>query len=431
MMQDWFKKAKLGIFIHWGIYAVKGVSESWSFHNGYIDYDEYMDQAKGFTAANYDPEKWAELFKEAGARYAVLTTKHHDGFCLWDTDLTDHNSVDGAPAKTDLIGPYAETIRNAGLKVGMYYSLTDWSREDYRSIYSAETDEKDYAKQNKYETPAGGPEDYEAWERHLELNNEAMKELMTRYGTVDLLWFDGDWERTAEQWKMPEFRKLLHELNPNVVLNSRLRGYGDYKTPEVGMPIVAPEGVWELCVPINNSWGYQHRDVYWKSSREVIRLFVDCLTLGGNLLLDIGPMEDGTIPEQEVKVLKDLGSWIKDNEEAIYDTKAGIGYDLFLGGSTVSEDNKTIYLFVHDRPVESVVLKGLISEVENISLLHNGKKLSAKLTGGSPYMGVPGTWWINLTEEDCHEIGSTVIKIELKEPLELYRGEGKVISFNE
>ena len=132
MMQAWFKNAKLGIFIHYGIYAVKGVSESWSFHNGFISYEDYMDQKKGFTAANYDPEAWAALFKEAGARYAVLTTKHHDGVCLWDTDTTTHNVVDETPAGRDLLAPYAKAIHEAGLKLGFYYSLIDWSRPDYR-----------------------------------------------------------------------------------------------------------------------------------------------------------------------------------------------------------------------------------------------------------------------------------------------------------
>ncbi len=164
MMQDWFKKAKLGIFVHYGVYAVKGVSESWSFHNGYISYEDYMAQKEGFTASKYDPQEWAELFKQAGARYAVLTSKHHDGVALWDTDTTTHNVVKETPAGRDLVAAYTEAMREAGLKVGLYYSLIDWSREDYRSQYQAGTPRENWSSQNIYSTPAGGEENPELWE---------------------------------------------------------------------------------------------------------------------------------------------------------------------------------------------------------------------------------------------------------------------------
>lgn len=431
MMQDWFKKAKLGIFVHYGVYAVKGVSESWSFHNGYISYDDYMAQKDGFTASNYDPKEWAELFKEAGARYAVLTTKHHDGVALWDTDTTSHNVVDETPAGRDLIAPYTEAMREAGLKVGFYYSLIDWSREDYRSMYQEGTERERWKDQNVYSTPAGGEENPELWEQFLAFNNEQMKELMTRYGTVDLLWFDGDWERSAKQWKMAEFRDYLHELNPNVVLNSRMMGYGDYLTPEQGIPVLPPEGPWEFCITVNSSWGFQHRDQNWKTSRQVIRMFCDCLTLGGNMLLDVGPMEDGTIPAPAVQVLKDLGAWIRDHEEAVYDPGRGLDYWFFLGGSTISEDKKTLYLFVYDQPVEDICLKGIQTKINKISVLHSGQELDWKIRGGAPWNNIPGTCWINMTADDCYANGPTVLKVELDDELKLYYGHGQAISFNE
>lgn len=431
MMQDWFSKAKLGIFIHYGIYAVKGVSESWSFHNGHISYDDYMAQKQGFTASNYDPEAWAELFADAGARYAVLTTKHHDGVALWDTDTSTHNVVDETPAGRDLILPYTEAMRSRGLKVGLYYSLIDWSREDYRSVYQAGTPEAERANQNIYSTPAGGEENPELWEDFLRFNDAQMEELMTRFGTIDLLWFDGDWERSAEQWKMAKFRDYLHALNPNVILNSRMMGYGDYLTPEQGIPVLPPEGPWEFCTTVNSSWGFQHDDQQWKTSRQVIRMFCDCLTLGGNMLLDVGPMEDGTIPEQSVQVLRDLGAWIRTHEEAVYDPDRGLDYWFYLGGSTISADKKTVYLFVYDLPVEDICLKGIQTQIKNITVLHSGKSLDWQIHGGAPWNNIPGTCWIDLTAEDCYEDGPTVLKVELQDELKLYYGHGQAISFNE
>ena len=226
MMQEWFRRAKLGIFVHYGIYAVGDVSESWSFHNGNISYEDYMKQCEGFTASRYDPDKWADLFVKAGAQYAVLTSKHHDGVALFDTKYSDLSVVKKTPAGRDLIRGYVEAMHRAGLKTGIYFSLIDWSDPRYRSVYPEGAKKEDCLK-DVFATPAGGEEDPQKWEEFLEFNNNQLRELMTNYGKVDLLWFDGDWERSAAQWKMPEFREYLHSLNPDVVLNSRMQGYGD------------------------------------------------------------------------------------------------------------------------------------------------------------------------------------------------------------
>lgn len=430
MMQEWFKKAKLGIFIHYGIYAVKGVSESWSFHNGGISYEDYMDQLSGFTASKFDAKEWAELFKKSGANYVVMTTKHHDGVALWDTQYSDSNVVKKTPAGRDLVKEYTDAIREAGLKVGLYYSLIDWSREDYRSVYQEGTPRENWAKENIYATPAGGEENLELWEQFLEFNHHQMGELMTNYGTIDLLWFDGDWERSAKQWNMPEFVEYLHRLNPNVVNNSRLQGYGDYKTPEQGIPVVAPKGPWEFCITINDSWGYQHRDEHYKSTRQVLRMFCECITMGGNMLLDIGPKEDGTIEPRQVTVLEEMGEWIKEHEEAIYETEKGLDYKFFLGGSTLSKDKKTMYLFLYDTPRDTICIKGLKSRIKKVSVLHTGKELEWDITGGAPWNGIPGLTWINIGEEDLHDM-ITVVKVELEDALELYCEAGEVISNNE
>ena len=319
MMQDWFRNAKLGIFIHYGIYAVGDVSESWSFHNGNISYEDYMKQCEGFTASKFDAKKWAELFQKAGAQYVVMTAKHHDGVALFDTGYSDLSVVKKTPAARDLVKEYTAAMREAGLKVGLYYSLIDWSDPRYRTVYP-EGMKKEDCLNDIYGSPAGKEEDPEKWQEFLEFNNHQLKELMSNYGTVDLLWFDGDWERSAAQWKMPEFREYLHTLNPNVVLNSRMQGYGDYETPEQGIPLYGPKGEWEFCTTINDSWGYRPSDNDYKSSGQIVRMFCDCITLGGRMLLDIGPKEDGTLDERQEKVLLDLGGWIHDHEEAVFGT---------------------------------------------------------------------------------------------------------------
>ncbi|MDR2044637.1 MAG: alpha-L-fucosidase [Clostridium sp.] len=428
MMQEWFEKAKLGIFIHYGIYAVGDVSESWSFHNGHISYEDYMKQCEGFTAAKYDPAKWAELFRKAGAQYVILTAKHHDGVALFDTKYSDLSVVKKTPAARDLVAEYVKAVRQAGLKVGLYYSLIDWSDPRYRSVYPEGCQPGDCL-EDIYGTPAGGEEDPARWEEFLRFNDDQLRELMTGYGTVDLLWFDGDWERSARQWNMPRFREYLHSLNQDVVLNSRLRGYGDYETPEQGIPLYGPKGVWEFCTTINDSWGYRPSDKHYKSSGQIIRMFCDCLTLGGKMLLDVGPKEDGTLDERQEKVLLDLGAWIHANEEAVYGTGKGLDYRHYLGGSTLSADRKTVYLFVYDSPREMVCVKGIGTPVKQITVLHTGEKLRFDYTGAWESLGMLGTLWIEAAGMSlCPFV--TVLKMELTEEITYRLGHGEVMTEN-
>ena len=429
MMQEWFKKAKLGIFIHYGIYAVGDVSESWSFHNGNISYEDYMKQCEGFTASNYDPKAWAELFKKAGAQYVVMTSKHHDGVALFDTKYSDLSVVKKTPAGKDLVKGYTDAVREAGMKVGIYFSLIDWSDPRYRSVYPEGEDPKDHLK-DVFATPAGGPEDPEKWEEFLKFNNDQLHELMTNYGKIDLLWFDGDWERSAKQWQAKEFKAYLESMNPEVIVNSRLQGYGDYETPEQGIPLRGPEGVWEFCTTINTSWGYRPSDNDYKTSKQIIRMFCDCLTLGGKMLLDVGPKEDGTLDERQVKILEDLGTFIHDNEEAIYETEKGISYDHFLGGSTLSADKKVLYLFVYDKPSENLCVKGIKTPVKKVSVLHTGEELSFSYTGSLPWSGIPGTLWIRADQMKEHPL-VTVLKVELDGEITFNAGHGEVVTNND
>ena len=360
---QWFHDAKLGIFIHWGIYAVNGIDESWSFYNGYISYTDYMKQLSGFTAAKYKPSEWASLIKESGAKYAVLTTKHHDGVALWDTKAGDLSVVRKTPAGKDLVAPFCSSLRKNGIKVGLYYSLLDWSHPDYPNFTKNE---------KRYTT------DSVKWNRFNEFNHAQIKEIGKNFNP-DLYWFDGDWEQNAERWKAKEIRELILKNNPGAIINSRLQGYGDYATPEQGLPVIRPsDKYWELCMTINDSWGFQQNDKEFKSPSQIIKIFADCISKGGNLLLDIGPMADGTIPPEEVNVLKTLGKWTHKHSEAIYGTVGGLPQGYFYGPSTLSSDSTMLYLFFSGYPGGQVMLQGVKNKINRIYVVGNGTKLTWK-----------------------------------------------------
>jgi alpha-L-fucosidase len=421
---EWFEDAKLGIFIHYGIYAVNGIPESWSFYNNQISYPDYMKQLEGFTAKNYDPDAWAELFASAGAKYAVLTSKHHDGVALWDTKLSELSVVKKTPAKRDLLTPYANALRKNGLKVGLYFSHLDWSHPDYATVFNSDNE----VEGNRFDIPEKGKADYKRWNRFVEFRNGQLSEL-DQLVKPDLWWFDGDWTRNAEQWKMKELRESLLLWNPNAILNARMAGYGDYATPEQGVPIFGPEGPWELCMTINDSWGYQVNDHNQKSVNYIIRVFSDCISMGGNLLLDVGPMEDGSITAEQTRILKELGRWTNKHSEAIYSTVRGLPFGHFYGPTTLSKDQKTIYCFVLDIPKDDLVIKGIKNKVEKVRLIGTNKELKAVRNGGAHWMGIPGVLQVELKPEMLDQ-NVTVIAIDLDSPLDLYRGEGGAVEAN-
>ena len=411
---EWFSQAKLGIFIHWGIYSVRGVSESWSFFNNYLPYDEYMEQEKGFTASKYDPKAWVDLIKESGAKYTVITTKHHDGVALWDTKVGDISVVKSTPAKRDLIAPFVKEVRKQGLKLGFYYSLLDWSHPDYP---------------NKTRTEVRYKNDPERWARFNKFNFGQLAELNKTW-KPDLYWFDGDWEQSAEAWNSKGIVDLLRSDNKNVIINSRIQGYGDYATPEQGVPVVRPEDkYWELCMTMNDSWGYQHTDSNYKSPYILLRTFVDCLSNGGNLLLDIGPKEDGTIPEEQVAVLKEFGRWTKKHKEAVYDTRAGIPAEHFQGYTTLNKAGDILYLYLPYKPNGVVEVKGLVNKVNRVWVVGNGAMLSYKVHNKNYWSDVPGNLYINVPEQVL-DSQITVLAALLDGPVKLYRGVGRVIESN-
>lgn len=410
----WFGDAKLGIFIHWGIYSVNGIDESWSFFNGYISHEDYMKQLDGFTATNYQPDKWAELIKESGARYAVITTMHHDGVALWDSKVNPLNVKTKTPAGRDLIKPFVKALRKNKLKVGLYYSLLNWSHPDYPNFTRT---------QKRFE------KDTVKWNRFVKFNFDQLEDLSKTY-KPDLYWFDGDWEQSAEAWKAKLLRKKLKGWNPRIILNSRLQGYGDYATPEQGLPVSRPQSpYWELCMTINDSWGYQPNDTNYKSANQIIRIFVDCISMGGNLLLDIGPKPDGSIPQEQVEVLKELGRWTKKHKSAIFGTRAGIPHGHYYGPTALNAEKNILYLYLPHKPNGPIVVKGLKNKVNRIWVVGTGTRLNHKIVGKAYWSEVPGLMYIDVPEYTL-DPEVTVIAILLDGPIDLYRETGNSIESN-
>lgn len=412
---QWFADAKFGVFIHWGIYAVDGIDESWSFFNGKISHADYMKQLRGFTAQRYDPKAWAGLIARSGARYAVLTSRHHDGVALWDT-RQGINVVRDTPAGRDLVGPFVDALRADGLKVGLYYSLPDWSHADY-DVFTRKQKRYDIAREPR------------RWQRFLSYMHGQIAELDRRY-RPDLWWFDGDWEHDPQEWQAAKVRTDLLARNPRAIINSRLPGHGDYATPEQGLPVLRPAApYWELCLTMNRSWGYQPRDTEYKDANQLIHILADTIGMGGNLLLDIGPKADGSIDPRQAGILEKIGRWTGKHAEAIYGSTAGIGLPHFHGPSTLSKDRKTVYLFVDGRPSGEVLVKGLDNTVVAAHVVGSDASVGHRVLGKHEWSKVPGLLYLHVPD-DAWDPDMTVVALELDRPVSLFEEEVKAIESN-
>lgn len=287
---DWFNQARYGLFVHWGPYSAAGRGE-WVMNRERIPVPEYREQyASRFTAEHYDPASWAKMARRWGMKYVVLTTRHHDGYCLWDTKTTPWNSAK-LGAKRDLVGPFVEAVRAEGLKVGLYYSVADWSHPDYPGAF-----QRDW--------PKSWP-DEAARLRFVAFYHAQLEELMTRYGPVDMLWYDGCIPRPTDG---EAINRRVKELQPGILINERNGEPCDFHCSEQSLK--AKDGAWEACMTLNRNWGYHAGDHDWKNPREVVSMLLTTCKSAGNLLLNIGPMGDGRIPEESVRILDRVGLWL-------------------------------------------------------------------------------------------------------------------------
>ena len=382
---DWFTAARFGLFLHWGSYSGRHLEASWPLVWGEVTYPAYEAFADSFNPQRYDPHAWAALARDAGIRYAVLTTKHHDGFALYDTALSDYSAPRRAAGR-DLVTPYVEAFRAAGLKVGFYFSLPDWHHPDYPAAISDPTPRHWRPPQG---LPPGVPASLAAdparWERYLQFMHGQVRELCTRFGKLDLLWFDGHWEHTAAEWRIHDLLVMLRRLQPGIVINNRLAldddSLGDYATPEQVVPVTAPSRPWETCLTINETWAYNPRDRAFKSSAELLATLAEVAGKGGNLLLNVGPTADGEIPPEFASRLRTMGHWLAANGEAIYGTRAGLPAGAFFGPTTRTDD--ALYLLVPGYPPDGALrVRSLDRRVVTAHVLATGEPLAFEQHGG-------------------------------------------------
>lgn len=298
----WFNEARYGLFIHWGVYSVAARGE-WVRNRERIPQEEYVRlYAENFHADRYDPAAWAALAKEAGMGYAVLTTRHHDGFALWPTK-TDGFHAGRIGPKRDLVGPFVEAMRAAGLKVGLYYSPADWHHPDYPGATF-----RDWPAVKDWASP-------EARDRFIACYRAQLVELMSNYGKIDYLWFDGC---IPDDLQRREVNEELLRLQPHLLINERNGPPSHVKVSE--QAILAPKdrsALWEACMTLNDNWGWHAGDTHWKNAYEVIKMLCETAKDGGNLLLNVGPKPDGTIPGESMRILREAGEWLRCNREAI------------------------------------------------------------------------------------------------------------------
>jgi alpha-L-fucosidase len=347
---QWWHKAKFGMFIHFGLYSQHARHE-WAMEDEAIPIAEYTPLAKQFDPAPGFARGLAKLAKSAGMKYMVMTTKHHEGFCNFDTKLTDYCATKQGPRR-DLVREYVEAARAEGLRVGFYYSLMDWHHPDGAICATDEAARK----------------------RFVEYTHGLIRELMTNYGKIDVLWYDVAWPLDAKGWESERMNKMVFELQPDIIVNNRNKLTGDFSTPE--QKIVAETGgrAWESCMTLNDSWGYQRADDNWKSSKTVVRNLITCVRDGGNYLLNIGPKPDGSIPEPSVQVLTEVGQWMAVNGETIY--KSDLCQPRRSTYASFTRTGNTLFMHVHFWPGEDVAISGLMTKVKSVRLLKTGQDVA-------------------------------------------------------
>ena len=427
----WWREARFGMFIHWGVYAVPaGVYKGqkinrigeWIMNRGKIPVAEYKMFAKELNPVKYDPDAWVRMAKDAGMKYIVITSKHHDGFALFDSKATDWDVVDATPYGKDLIKPLAEACKKYGIKLGLYYShAQDWCHPGGAAARRVATEgwaNPDSVSIDVYTAAHEGHWDPFQTSKPMsqyidEIAVPQVREILTNYGEIAILWWDTPTGMTDEY---AEKLQALVKLQPNIITNDRLKRPnfpGDYKTPEQRIPKLDElDGKdWETCMTMNETWGYKSWAHNWKSTQTLIRNLIDITSKGGNYLLNVGPKADGEFPIESINTLKEMGAWMKVNGEAIYGTNKSPLETLPWGRCTSKNDpgtsgGKTIlYLSVFDWPKDGKLkVAGVKGNVDEVTLLATGKKLKFN-PGKELEISVPAT--------QPDEI-ATVIKVVMK-----------------
>jgi len=383
---DWWRKARFGMFIHWGIYSVPagewkgkkipGAGE-WIMQQAKIPVSEYEQLAKQFNPVKFNADEWVQIAKDAGMKYIVITSKHHDGFCMWDSKVTDYDIADATPFKRDVLKELALACKKQGIRLCFYHSIMDWHHPDAQAPFYP----------NYNDGSRSNPNFARYAENYLK---PQIKELVTNYGPLGVLWFDGEW---IKDWTEPQGKDMynyVRSLQPDIIINNRVgkgrKGMeglsesqecaGDFGTPEQQIPPTGLPGVdWETCMTMNDTWGYSSHDQNWKSIQDLIHKLADIASKGGNFLLNVGPTSEGLIPQPSVERLAAMGQWMKVNSESIYGTTASPIGALPWGRCTAKSGK--LYLHVFNWPKDDrLEIPGMRSVVKKAYLLADKKHRS-------------------------------------------------------
>ncbi|MCJ7582717.1 MAG: alpha-L-fucosidase [Candidatus Aminicenantes bacterium] len=390
----WWREARFGLFLHWGLYAIpagewEGETNhaEWILTTAQIPVDQYETFAPHFNPVKFDAAEWVRMAKDAGMKYIVITSKHHDGFSLFDSKVSDYDVMDSTPFKRDILKELADECRKEGLKMCWYHSIMDWHHPDY--------------------LPRRGWENRSAegadFDRYVDYMKAQVKELVTNYGDIAVLWFDGEWESTWVPERGKDLYDFVRALAPDIIINNRVgkgragmagtydpeTAMGDFGTPEQEIPATGLGYDWETCMTMNDHWGYNKNDDNWKSKEDLIQKLVDIASKGGNFLLNVGPTAEGLFPQPSIDRLKAIGEWMRVYGDSIYGTTASLFSSLEWGRST-TKGNK-LYLHVFDWPQDGILeVPGLISQAKKVYLLDDQEQeLSAISKDGSVKITVP------------------------------------------
>lgn len=382
----WFREAKFGMFIHWGPYSVIGRHE-WARHRFQIPQAEYDRYARRFNPVKFNADAWVDLAKNAGAKYIVITSKHHDGFSIYRSKVSDYD-MEITPYQGDPLKALADAARRKGIRLGFYHSIMDWRHPDY-------------VPKRAWESP--NPKEGGNLDRYIRgFMMPQIRELLTEFGDVAMIWFDGEWEHTNEEQHADEVYEFIRKLQPNCLINDRLfkrqpGNRADFGTPEQFVPATGlkdPSGkpiLWESCVTINTeSWGYNKYETEFKTERDLVRMLIEVVSKGGNLLLNVGPKPDGTIQDEFVTRLNAIGRWMKVNGDAIYGTTASPFARLPFFGRATAKGN-TVYLHVFQWPADRQLrVPGLANKVLSAKLLGDASaRLNVRRDGKDVVVTVP------------------------------------------
>ena len=382
---EWFEHDRFGMFIHWGLYAMPARNE-WIKHIECITDEAYDKYFKYFNPDMYEPKKWAKMAKDAGMKYAVFTTKHHEGFCMFDSQYTDYKCTN-TPAGRDLVKEYVDAFRAEGIRVGFYYSLIDWHHPDFTI---------DTKHPRRYDKNAEELNQGRDMKKYAQYMRNQVTELLTNYGKIDILWFDfsyakpdagfPEWMKgkSKEDWEAEELIALARKLQPGIIIDNRTDIEQDIWTPEQYQPLewvkhseTGEYLTWEACQTFSGSWGYHRDEATWKSPEMLINMLVNTVCIGGNLLMNVGPTARGYLDYRAENALKVYADWMKYNSRSIYGcTMAEPEFTAPRGTRlTQSADGKRLYIHLVEYPYEFLEFRGLADKIDYAQFLHDGSEI--------------------------------------------------------